>query len=107
MTALNLEAITAEAFNAAFEAEKAFREKYGEPFYCGFAWVNITPGNSPMANHLKKIGEARKSYDKGVDVWNPGKSYTQSMDIKEAGASAFAEVMRKYGIKAQARSRAD
>ena len=104
---MNLEAIVTEAFQAARKAEADFRAKYGEPWYCGFAWVNITPGNCQMANYLKKNGHARKSYDRGVDVWNPGGSCTQSMDIKEAGAGAFAEVLRKHGIKAYARSRAD
>ncbi len=96
-----------EAFNAAKEAEKQFREAHGEPWYCGFAWVNITPGNCKMANRLKKRNMASKSYSGGIDVWNPGGSFTQSMEIKEEGARAFAEVMRKYGIKASAQSRAD
>jgi len=102
-----IEDVVNEAFSAAREAEKAFREEHGEPWFCGFAWVNITPGNSKVANFLKKKSLARKSYDGGVDVWNPGGSYTQSMDVKEAGAQAFAEVLRKYGFKAYARSRAD
>jgi hypothetical protein len=102
-----LEMITREAFDAAAEAEAKYRAQYGEPFYCGFAWVNIKPGNCAIANYLKKKGEARKSYHGGVDVWNPGKSGTQSMDIKEQGADAFAAVLRKYGFKASAMSRAD
>jgi hypothetical protein len=49
----------------------------------------------------------RKSYNGGLDLWNPGGSFTQSMDIKEAGAEAYAEVLRQSGIKAYACSRAD
>lgn len=105
MTAIDT--IINEAFNAAQEAEADFRKQHGEPWFCGFAWVNIKPGNCNIANALKKQGHARKSYDGGVDVWNPGGSYSQSMDLKEAGAQAFAEVLRKYGFKAYARSRAD
>lgn len=82
------------AFQAAQEAEIAFMAQYGEPFYCGFAWVNIKPGTSKLARELVATGEASKSYYGGVDVWNPGKSLTQSMDIKEAGARAFAKTLR-------------
>lgn len=102
-----LEMIVAEAFNAAKQAETAFVLAHGEPMYCGFAWVNITPGNCNLANYLKKQGLARKSYYGGVDVWNPGKNNTQSMDVKEAGAAAYADVLRKYGFKACMMSRAD
>jgi hypothetical protein len=40
-------------------------------------------------------------------VWKHGVSCTQSMDIKEAGAEAYAEVLREFGINAHACSRAD
>ena len=99
--------IIEEAFAAAATAEADYRAKYGEPFYCGFAWVNITPGTSKIARVLKERYGARKSYYGGIDVWNPGRSNTQSMGIKEAGAAAFAEVLRKNGIKAYEMSRAD
>ena len=99
--------IVAEAFLAAKTAEAAYRAKYGEPGFCGFAWVNCSPGNSAVAKYLKANNLARPSYSKGVDVWNPGGSMTQSMDIKEEGAYAFAKVLQAYGIKAYANSRAD
>lgn len=97
-----LEMIVQEAFDAAKQAETAFVLAYGETMYCGFAWVNIRPGNCNIANYLKKTGKAGKSYSGGVDVWNPGGSYTQSMDVKETGARAFADVLRKYGFNANA-----
>jgi hypothetical protein len=100
-------AIANEAFEAARIAEAEFRAKFGEPFYCGFAWVNVRPGTSKMAKYLKTKDHAHKSYEGGVDVWNPGGSNTQSMDIKEVGASAFAKVLRDHGYKAYAKSRAD
>lgn len=97
-----------EAFAAAQEAEAKYRAQYGEPFYCGFAWVKVRPGNCKFAKFLKvnKIVSG-PAYNGGVDVWNPGKSPTQSMDIKEVGAHAFAQVLVKHGINAFAQSRAD
>lgn len=102
-----LETIVEQAFEAARNAEAEFRGKHGEPFYCGFAWVNGKPGNSKLAKHLKAKYGAHKSYYGGIDVWNPGGSMTQSMDIKEAGASAFAKVLREHGFHAYMSSRAD
>ncbi len=72
---------------------------------CGFAWINVTPGNSPFANFLKKSGLARKAYHGGVDVWVG--EYGQSLDRKEAYANAYAEVLSGAGIKAYAGSRMD
>jgi hypothetical protein len=56
---------------------------------------------------LKKAGIAGKAYPKGMQVWNPGGSVTQSMDIKEAAARAYAEVLCQHGVDAWANSRAD
>ena len=101
--------VLVEAFQAAKDAETDFRAKYGEPFYCGFAWVNIRPGHHPVVKVLKEnfsqIGH--KGHPSGWDVWNPGGSGTQSMDIKECGADAFASVLQKYGVTCYAQSRAD
>jgi len=73
---------------------------------CGFAWVQIKPGNSRFANFLKKEELARPdSYLGGVSVWVS--QYNQSMQRKEAHARAMAEVFRKAGINAWAMSRMD
>jgi hypothetical protein len=73
---------------------------------CGFAWVNIKPGNSKFANWLKKNKLARSdSYAGGVVVWVS--AYNQSMQKKEAYASAFADVLVAEGIKAYSDSRMD
>lgn len=103
----HIDAIIQEAFDAARKAAADFRAQHGEPFYCGFAWVNIKPGTSNLAKRLKALGYARKSYYGGVDVWNPSQDMTQSMDIKEAGAYAFATVLSKYGFRSCPMSRAD
>jgi hypothetical protein len=59
---------------------------------CGFAWVNVSPGNSPFANWLKKNGHARKAYGGGVDIWIS--DFGQSVERKEACASAMAKVLQ-------------
>ena len=110
MTEFTLEQVRAmhlEATQAAQAAEQQFREQHGEPGYCGFAWVKVSEkASTKLGRALKTVG-FRKSYNGGLDLWNPGGSGTQSMDIKEAGAEAYAEVLRKFGINAYACSRAD
>jgi hypothetical protein len=61
---------------------------------CGFAWVNIAPGNHPFCNWLKKNELARKdSYYGGVSIWIH--EFEQSMQRKEAYAKAFARVINQ------------
>ena len=103
----NIESIHNTATSAAELAEAEFRARHGEPGYCGFAWVKVSEkASTKLGRALKTVG-FRKSYNGGLDLWNPGGSGTQSMDIKEAGAEAYAEVLRKFGINAHACSRAD
>jgi hypothetical protein len=73
---------------------------------CGFAWVNVSPGNSPFANWLKKNKLARKAYGGGVDIWIS--DFGQSIDRKEACAQAMARVLKEeLGVNAYASSRLD
>jgi len=101
--------VVQEAFEAARQAEADFRARHGEPGYCGFAWVDVYVDrtNSKQAKELIAAGLKKDYKPKCLSVWNPGGSGTQSMDIKEAGAHAFAEVLRKAGLRAYAGSRAD
>lgn len=102
-----LKQIHQEATEAAQTAETAFRALHGEPGYCGFAWVNVpVKASTRLGRNLVAIG-FRKSYGGGLDLWNPGGSFTQSMDIKECGSRAYAEIFRKHGIDAYMMSRAD
>jgi hypothetical protein len=83
--------------------------EYGEPMYCGFAWVDVSVDrtNSREAKALASVG-FRKSYRaKTMTLWDPAQHRGQSMDCKEVGAQAYAEVLRKYGFKAYMGSRAD
>ena len=73
---------------------------------CGFAWVSIRPGNCRFAKYMKEIGLGRAdSYEGGVTYWIG--EFNQSMSKKETFAHAFAEVLNKYGINANVRSRMD
>ena len=82
--------------------------EYGEPMYCGFAWINIygIKGNTKLGKRFKAAGVER-SYDGSLQIYNPSGHRGQSMDVKEAGAEAAARVFTKYGFKCYAGSRAD
>ena len=97
------------AIDAAREAEAEFMNEYGEPAYCGFAWVTLfIDGRKPFAKELIKDGIVSKSWDgRGYIVWNPAGNGTQSMDVKECGAEAYARIFREHGIQAYMGSRAD
>lgn len=95
------------------EAKSLFSNEidYSKPTYfesegaCGFAWVNVRPGNSPFANWLKKNGYARPAYKGGVEIWIS--DYNQSIARKEAHAMAMAKVLKDGGIDAYGDSRLD
>lgn len=59
---------------------------------CGFAWVNVSPGNSSFAKWLVKNKLARKAYGGGVDIWIS--AFNQSVERKEACAQAMASVLK-------------
>jgi hypothetical protein len=109
--------VHAEAVHAAKKAVADLLEKwtaqtggneYGEPMYCGFAWVDVKiRSNSKLGQAMQAQG-FRKSYQAGyLQLWDPAEHRGQSMDCKEAGAQAYAEVLREYGINAYMGSRAD
>jgi hypothetical protein len=72
---------------------------------CGFAWVNVRPGNCGFARYLKAERGARKGYYGGMEMWIH--AFNQSMEKKLAYANGFAEVVRAAGIDAYAGSRMD
>lgn len=103
----NIESIHNTATEAAKRAEADFIAKHGEPGYCGFAWVTVhEKASTKLGRALKTVG-FKPAYGGGLQLWNPGGSYTQSMDIKETGAQAYADVLTKFGITAYMSSRAD
>ena len=106
---LNVLEIVTEAKQAARNAEADFRAQYGEPNFCGFGWVEVyvERTNSKQAKELQAAGLTTSYKPKVLMLRNPGGSGTQSMDIKECGAEAAANVLRSYGYRAYACSRAD
>ena len=93
-----IEKIASEADLAANSAQSTFLAEHGEQAYCGFAWVDVSVErtNSREAKALEKMG-FKKSWD----------YHGQSMDVKEEGARAYAQVLTNYGFKAYSMSRAD
>jgi len=83
--------------------------EYGEPMYCGFAWVDVSVErtNSKEAKALASIGFKKSHHARTMTMWDPAEHRGQSMDCKEHGAHAYAEVLNKYGIRASMGSRAD
>ena len=122
-TVTSYNAIQEQACNAALSAQTAFLKhwndstggnEYGEPMYCGFAWVTVYPehkGNTKLGKGERRVLESmgfRKDWTgKAWQLWNCTGYNGQSMDVKEAGAQAYAEVLRQYGFKAYMGSRAD
>ena len=99
-----------EAGIQARTAAKAFYAKHGDRDACGFAWVNVwgVRSNSKLGKWLQAAG-FRKDYTGSLQLWNPGKAAAQSIDVLEAGAYAYAEVLKaKLGLeKVYAGSRMD
>ena len=106
---MNIQAIKLEAEQAANQAQATFLSQHGERAYCGFSWVDVFVDrtNSKEAKLLKEIGFKRDYKPKCLNLWSPGNYHGQSMDVLEAGARAYAEVLRKHGFRAYMGSRAD
>ena len=106
---MSLDQVMQDARKAAEQAELAFVLKHGEPAYCGFAWVDVLVDrtNSKQAKELIRLGFKKSYRPRCLTLWNPGGSPTQSMDVKETGAQAFAKVLQQAGVNAYMGSRAD
>lgn len=100
-----------EARSAALARQKS---QGGDWSACGFAWVTIYPKHKGTTlegkkeRHLYKALGFEKDYTgKSYQLWNPSGLGVQSVDIKDAGAVAAANVLRRYDIEAYAGSRLD
>jgi hypothetical protein len=110
----NLDLVQDAVNEAAMAARTAAKEAYakfgGDRGACGFAWVNVwgVRSNSKLGKALQAAG-FRKDYTGSLQLWNPSKAGVQSLDILEAGAYAYAEVLKsKLGLeKVYAGSRMD
>ena len=107
---IDTQTITAQAETACRGAQQKFLDnwvettggnQYGEPVYCGFAWVTVYPehkGNTRLGKQERSVLTAmgfRKDWTgKAYELWNPTGYAGQSMDVKEVGAQAYADVLR-------------
>ena len=76
---------------------------------CGFAWVNVRPGNSSFAIWLVKTGRARKAYGGGVQIWVRyfDQSYTRKSEYADAMADVFRSSPLTENLRIYAASRLD
>jgi hypothetical protein len=104
------DAVNAASMAARTAAKEAYAKFGGDRGACGFAWVNVwgVRSNSKLGKALQAAG-FRKDYTGSLQLWNPSKAGVQSLDILEAGAYAYAEVLKeKLGLeKVYAGSRMD
>jgi hypothetical protein len=94
----------------AVEASTVEYQKWGgDRGACGFAWVEVFVDrtNSKQAKELIKAGFRKDYKPKCLSMWNPGELPVQNIDIKEAGAYAYANYLTALGLKAYAGSRLD
>ena len=88
------------AQSAARKTTEDFLAKHGDRDACGFAWVNVygVRSNSKLGKWLQDAG-FRKDYTGALCLWNPSGFPTQSISILEAGAEAYADVLKdKLGL---------
>ena len=88
---------------------KEYQKWGGDRGACGFAWVEVFVDrtNSKQAQELIKAGFRKDYKPKCLSLWNPGDLPVQNIDIKEAGAYAYANYLQSLGLKAYAGSRLD
>lgn len=84
-----------EAGIQARTAAKAFLAQHGDRDACGFAWVDVygVRSNSKLGKTLQSFG-FRKSYTGSLQLWNPSGAGVQSVSVLEAGAEAYAAVLK-------------
>ena len=87
----------------------AYRKMGGDMYACGFAWVDVFVDrtNSKQARELIAAGFKKGYKPKCLSMWNPGELPVQNIDIKEAGADAYAVYLRALGLNAYSGSRLD
>ena len=105
--------ITADIIRAgkqlAEQAGLAMYNRIGERDACGFGWVEVYVDrtNSKQAKELLSAGFRKDYKPKCLSMWDPAGVPTQSISVKEAGATAYADYLRNLGLRAYAGSRLD
>ena len=72
-----------------------YKRLYGEPFYCGSAYVQ-TPKKSDFGKQLKKLKLGFDSYDGYIHI--PLRIMYQSLDLSMLGAEIQKTILEGYGI---------
>jgi hypothetical protein len=77
-------------------AEESLKKMGGDWGTCGFAWVKVfdVRSNSKLGKALCSVGFS-KAYGGGLEIWNPSKANTQSIQVKEDGARAYAKILKE------------
>ena len=103
-----------DAREQAVKAVDEYMEGKEEPMYCGFANVSVRPARGKFVSFLKKADIGDSGWNGGYrisyyEIMPPDHEFrhTQSMDIKEVACDAFADALKKYGLRAYMESRAD
>ena len=103
-----------DAREQAVKAVNEYMEGKEEPMYCGFANVSVRPARGKFVSFLKKADIGDSGWNGGYrisyyEIMPPDHEFrhTQSMDIKEVACDAFADALKKYGLRAYMESRAD
>jgi hypothetical protein len=110
-TAAQARAIIQDAIQQAAAASQAVLARMGgrDSGCCGFAWTTVhgVRSNSRLGKVLAEFGFS-PAYGGGLQLWNPGQSPVQNIDIKEAGAEVMATILQtQLGVRAYAGSRMD
>ncbi len=100
------------AENSAKQAVQELYNQYGTDQIgaCGFGFVTIygVRANSKVGKALKAIGFRKQEWNRAFQLWNPGNYGGQNVDIKEAGARAYAAKFKEItGIEIYPGSRLD
>lgn len=105
---MNYIEIVKEAAVAAERAVAIAMIEHGDEGAAGYAWVEIAKG--PAVVHLIAAGLEKgcgEAFHRGAVAYRPGKPRVQSIEVHEAGARAFADVLTSHGIAARHWSRRD
>ena len=104
----NIAEILNKAKQAAKKAALKCLAENGQHGACGFAWVHVDGVKSTKIRNAMYAAGFRKPFGRsGIQLWNPAGMPVQSVAILEAGADAYAAVLRENGFNAYANSRLD
>jgi hypothetical protein len=104
----HVEQVLVKALAEAQLAARTWLDQHGDRDCCGFAFTDVygVRSNSKLGKLLASYG-FRKSYTGALQLWDPSRSYTQSITPKEVAAQVVADALSGLGLRAYAGSRVD